>query len=329
MTDSVYRHYRKVTPVTLRVKSDRSGRAHRTLVLEWGQEITSQLWGALRLRESLEKETPLRVLEAHSPLAALLAEGASGPDSGFDAFWSGSLSDSALQGMPDMEILGISERVDTVRPILAVTDKPIIMDGDTGGHAHHFAHVVTKMERAGVAAVIIEDKTGVKRNSLLGNSVPQHLADPHEFARKISWGKKAQRSPSFMIIARLEGLVLDYPMSDVLDRADTYIAAGADAIMIHSKASDCGQVVEFAHAFRVKHPDVPLVCVPTTYGDTPLATLEAAGFSIVIYANHMLRASAKAMEAVAKAILEDGTTTRAETQCMDLQLVLTNADVDA
>ncbi|MCR1162391.1 phosphoenolpyruvate mutase [Paenarthrobacter sp. UW852] len=290
--------------------------------------MSSQSSGAKRLRENLCLARPLRILEAHSPLAALLAEEAADRGSEFDGFWSSSLSDSTLQGMPDMEILSVSERIDTVRPILAVTDKPLIMDGDTGGHNHHFAHIVRKMERAGVAAVIVEDKTGVKRNSLLGTHVPQQLADPEEFGAKIRQGKRAQRDSAFMIIARLEGLVLDSPMRDVLERADSYVEAGADAIMIHSRAADSGQVVAFAKDFRGKHPDVPLVCVPTTYGDTPLSELEAAGFSVVIYANHMLRASAKAMKEVAKAILEDGTTTRAETHCLDLQLVLNNADVN-
>jgi phosphoenolpyruvate phosphomutase len=288
--------------------------------------ITSDIRRA-SLRSALKKKTCLRVLETHSPLSALLAERArvdldDGSSLEFDGFWSSSLTDSTLLGKPDIELLDMPSRLAHINDLFEVTTKPLIMDGDTGGKPEHFVFHVRSMERLGVSAVIIEDKTGLKKNSLLGNEVEQHQESIPDFCNKISRGKAARMTRDFMVIARIESLILDAGLDDALLRASAYVEAGADGVMIHSRRKEAVEVVEFARRFRGKHPGVPLVCVPTSYSTAHFSELEAAGFNVVIYANHLLRASYLAMRSVAYDILRFGRTAEVEDRCLSINEIL-------
>jgi phosphoenolpyruvate phosphomutase len=243
-------------------------------------------------------------------------------DTAYDAFWSSSLTDSTERGKPDIEALDIPNRLSNINDIFDVTTKPLIMDGDTGGRPEHFALNVHSLERVGVSAVIIEDKTGLKKNSLFGNEVAQQQESIQEFCHKLDVGKSAQITADFMIIARIESLILDAGMDDALKRAFAYVEAGADGIMIHSRRKTSEEVMEFAQRFKDRRPETPLVCVPTSYAQTYFWELERAGFNIVIYANHMLRSSYLAMHRVAADILKYGRTWEAEDQCLDIKEIL-------
>lgn len=279
------------------------------------------------LKDLLRRKQCIRVMEIHSPISAIIAENArvmdgEGRDVEFDAFWSSSLSDSTSRGLPDIEVLPTGVRLAGINDVFSVTAKPLIMDGDTGGPREHFELWVGDIERHGVSALIIEDKCGLKQNSLLGASERQQLADVGEFCEKIRCGKAAQSTSDFQIFARVESLILGYGLGDALERAHAYVGAGADGIMIHSRQHDGEEVLEFALEFRERHPDLPLIAVPTTYHGLYFEQLAQAGFNIVIYANHMLRASLKAMQAVCETILQHGRASEAEALCIDLQEVL-------
>jgi phosphoenolpyruvate phosphomutase / 2-hydroxyethylphosphonate cytidylyltransferase len=278
------------------------------------------------LRENLKNKKILRFIEAHSPLSALISEHLiikNGDDARqFDGFWSSSLTDSTEMGMPDIEALDISKRLSNISNIFDVTSKPMIMDGDTGGIVEHLKLNINSMERLGISALIIEDKTGLKKNSLFGNDVEQTQADPHEFARKIQGAKTAITSPDFMLIARIESLILDKSVEDALARAKIYTEAGADGIMIHSRKKSTDELFEFSHEFRKSYPDVPLVAVPSSYSHVYETDLEAAGFNIVIYANHLLRASYRAMQEVASSILENQRAHEVEDDIISIKEIL-------
>jgi phosphoenolpyruvate phosphomutase len=281
-----------------------------------------------QLRRALRNKKCLRVLEAHSPLSALVAEHAAIQDDTrgerviYDALWSSSLTDSTLLGKPDIEMINIRNRVSNFNDIFEVTTTPLIVDGDTGGKVEHFVINVRSLERIGVAAVIIEDKIGLKKNSLLGTDVYQQQDSIENFCHKIRSGKAAQVGDDFMIIARIESLILDAGMDDALERAAAYVDAGADGIMIHSRRTTPGEVLQFAEQFRTKFPDVTLVCVPTSYAATHFSQLEDAGFNIVIYANHMLRSAYVAMQKVASEILRCGRTLEIEPYCTRIDEIL-------
>lgn len=272
---------------------------------------------APELRGLFASGRTLRIMEAHCALSARIAEDAMVSDYSFDALWSSSLCESALLGTPDIELISIKERVQNCITMQHASSLPIIFDGDTGGDIAHIPYNVRTLERGGVAAVVFEDKVGLKRNSLLGAEVPQFLADTAQFAEKLTAAKLAQRSDSMMLFARLEGLCLDQPMNDTLDRANAYVAAGADGVLIHSRSRQPNEILTFVRAFRTDHPYVPIIVVPTTYGHVPHQKLADAGVSGVIYANHMLRAAVKAMTRVAEQILIDGNTVGAEELCID------------
>jgi len=225
-------------------------------------------------------------------------------------------------GKPDIEILGIRERLDNIQKIFDVTAKPLILDADTGGMVEHFEINVRLMSRRNVSAVIIEDKMGLKKNSLLGNEVAQSLADPRDFSEKIRRGKAASEHDDFMIIARIESLILGLGMDEALSRARAYVSAGADGIMIHSRTKDGHEIVEFAQRFRAEYPETPLICVPTSFNHLTFSELNESGFNVVIYANHMLRASYNAMEEVAKDILTYGRTSEIEKNCLPVKKIL-------
>lgn len=278
------------------------------------------------LKRLLNAEKLVRLLEAHSPLSALIAEKASVEKDGlqkeFDGFWSSSLTDSTEMGKPDIEALSVSQRLNNINDIFDVTTKPLIMDADTGGKIEHLEINVRSMDRLGISAVIIEDKAGLKKNSLFGNEVFQEQEDIQIFSQKIRAARAAVISEDFMIIARIESLILENGLEDALTRADAYVNAGVDGVMIHSRKKKPDEVIEFASKFRQSHPFVPLVAVPTSYNKVTEGELEAAGFNVVIYANQLLRASYPAMKSVALSILEHGRSHEADSDLIAISEIL-------
>ena len=278
------------------------------------------------LKAMLSKGQLVRVMEAHNGLSGIVAnnvkiEGQSGNSSvtqEFDAIWESSLTDSSSKGHPDIEVISFDSRLHTINEILAVTQKPMIVDGDTGGDPNNFEYTVSKLEKAGVSAVIIEDKVFPKRNSL-ESGTQQTLEDPDQFAQKIRRGKKIQLTDDFMIIARLESLIAGLSMENALERARIYLKAGADGIMIHSKSKSPDEILEFSVAYKKILQDLeldkPLICVPTTYNSITEDELKAAGFNIVIYANHLLRAAYKTMLETARTILLNQRSLEADPLC--------------
>ena len=278
------------------------------------------------LKRLLAAKPISRFIEAHNPISALIAEHASVDVAGkvrqFDGFWSSSLTDSTARGKPDIEALDISSRLSNVNDIFEVTTKPLIFDGDTGGKPEHFELNVRSMERLGLSAVIIEDKTGLKKNSLFGNEVAQSQEDVESFSDKIRLGRKARVGEDFMVIARIESLILDQGMPDAIMRAQAYVNCGVDGIMIHSRKKEPDEVFEFARVFRSDFPNVPLVCVPTSYNKCTEEELAAHGFNVVIYANHLLRAAYPAMQRVAQDILRNGRSAEVDAQLMSINQIL-------
>lgn len=257
-----------------------------------------------KLKQALKNKKHLRVLEASNGLTGIIVENTKVGDKEFDAMWLSSLCDSTIKGKPDNESVDFSSRVRTIEEILEVTSKPIIVDGDTGGKNEHFIYNIRTLERLGVSAVIIEDKKGLKHNSLLETS-EQILEDKEIFAEKIRQGKSSLQSDDFMIIARLESFIAGKDINDALDRAEAYINAGADGIMIHSKKEDGKEILDFIAEFKNRYTNIPLVLVPTTYNHFKDTQLFNLGADIVIYANQLLRSSYKIMNIVAEKILQD------------------------
>ena len=236
--------------------------------------------------------------------------------------WESSLTDSTSKGKPDIELVDFTSRLQTIDQIFEVTTKPMIVDGDTGGPTEHFVYAVRNLERLGVSAVIIEDKTGPKRNSLFGTEVKQEQDTIENFSHKISEGKKAQVTEDFMIIARIESLILGKGGDDAIERAKAYIEAGADAIMIHSSEKDPKEVLDFCNEYRKLDNKVPLVAVPTTYNSITEEELMKAGVNMVIYANHSLRSAYPAMVRTAETILKNGRSLEADEFCMPVGDIL-------
>ena len=278
------------------------------------------------LRRTIESNKISKFLEAHSPLSAIIGENTliekKGKKIGFDGFWSSSLTDSTVVGKPDNESLDFSQRLNGVDQIFEVTTKPLIMDGDTGGKVEHFEMRIKSAERLGISALIIEDKKGLKKNSLLKDTSRQTQEGKIKFSEKISVGKKAQISDDFMIIARIESFILGKGLNDAISRAHSYIEAGADGIMIHSKSKNPKEVIAFSKVFRKSYKRIPLVSVPSSYNQISEKTLYENGFNIVIYANHMLRASYPAMQHVAKTILEKNRSKEADKKLLSIKEIL-------
>ena len=260
-----------------------------------------------RLRQLLAISPTVKVIEAHDGLTGLIAEKTVVDHNGrldqFDGMWVSSLCDSTERGKPDIELVDMSARLRTVDDIMEVTTKPIILDGDTGGLTEHFVYNVRTLERMGVSAVIIEDKTGLKKNSLFGTEVKQAQAPIEDFCAKISAGKKVQLTDDFMIIARIESLILERGMEDALTRAFAFRDAGADGIMIHSRKKDPAEIYEFCDRFREKDTTTPIVVVPTSFNGATEEELASHGINIVIYANQLIRAAFPAMQETARGIL--------------------------
>ncbi|MBO5288778.1 MAG: phosphoenolpyruvate mutase [Spirochaetales bacterium] len=278
------------------------------------------------LRRLLQVKPVIRILEAHSGLSGLIIENIEvQKDDGihsFDGMWSSSLTDSTCKGKPDIEAVDLTTRLQDLTNILECTTKPIIFDGDTGGKPEHFIFTVRTLERNGVSAVIVEDKVGLKKNSLFGTAAKQELATIEEFCHKISEGKKAQVTKDFMIIARLESLIAGKDVDDALMRAKAYVSAGADGVMIHSKEKTGLDIKEFCQRFRMEYKNIPIVVVPTTYNQFTETELHQWGANIIIYANHMLRASYPAMYKVAQMILENERSLEVNDLCMPIKQIL-------
>ena len=279
------------------------------------------------LRRLITAKPIVRIMESHCGLTGLIIEHTKvevGNEAReFDGMWASSLTDSTSKGKPDIEAVDLTTRLHDLNDSLEVTTKPVIYDGDTGGKTEHFVFTVRTLERLGVSAVIIEDKVGLKQNSLFGTDAVQTQDSIEGFCSKIQAGKEAQVTRDFMIIARCESLIAGKPVEDALERCHAYVAAGADGIMIHSKNKDGQDIKEFCQRFREVDNHTPIVAVPTTYGQFTEAELAEWGINIVIYANHMLRSAYPAMVKCAERILE---TTRcqeaSEEYCMPIKQIL-------
>ena len=240
----------------------------------------------------------------------------------FDGMWLSSLTDSTSRGKPDIEAVDFSSRFITINEILEVTTKPIIFDGDTGGLPEHFRFMVKNLERAGVSAVIIEDKIGLKRNSLFGTEAEQRQDSIESFCNKIITGKKAALTDEFMVIARIESLILEQGLNDALARAKAYIEAGSDGILIHSRQKEGKEIFEFMKKFREIDALTPLVVVPTSYNQYTNQELSDEGANIIIYANHLLRSSYPSMANTAKSILKNQRSTETDDSIMSIKEIL-------
>ena len=280
-----------------------------------------------RFRRLLETKPQIRGIEVHNGITGLLVEHVSVTNDNkreeFDFMWLSSLTDSTAKGKPDTELVDSTSRFNTIHEILEITTKPIIYDGDTGGQTEHFPYLVRTLERLGVSGVIIEDKCGLKLNSLFGTSVKQDLEDPELFSKKIHEGKKSQVTPDFLIIARLESMIAGKGVADALKRAKMYIDAGADGIMVHSKEKSPKEVLDFCKGYKKFKRKVPLIAVPTTYDTITEKQLEKAGVNVVIYANHLLRSAYPAMLKTAELILTHGRASEVAEYCMPISQILT------
>lgn len=279
-----------------------------------------------RLKKALAMKGTITAMEAHSGLTGLIVENTIVEDGGggrqFDAMWVSSLCDSTAKGKPDIELVDMTSRFRTIDDICEVTTKPIIFDGDTGGLTEHFVYTVRSLERMGVSMIIIEDKTGLKKNSLFGNDVVQTQASISDFAAKIAAGKKAQRTKDFMICARIESLILEKGVADALERAFAFVKAGADAIMIHSRKKEPYEIFDFVEKFRTNNIITPLVVVPTSFNSVTEEEFKARGVNIIIYANQLTRSGFPAMQDAAKRILLNHRSKECDDICMSFKEII-------
>ena len=283
-----------------------------------------------RLRQLIDMCPIVKIMEAHSGLTGLIVEKIVVEKDGrldqFDGMWVSSLCDSTDRGKPDIELVDMTSRLRTINDILEVTTKPIILDGDTGGLTEHFVYNVRTLERMGVSAVIIEDKTGLKKNSLFGTEVEQTQDTIENFSAKIAAGKATQLTDDFMIIARIESLILERGMEDALERAFAFRDAGADGIMIHSRKKDPAEIFEFCDRFRQKDSKTPIVVVPTSFNQVTEEELVQHGVNIVIYANQLMRAAFPVMKQTAEAILKNHRALEVDSQLMPFKEIITLID---
>jgi phosphoenolpyruvate phosphomutase / 2-hydroxyethylphosphonate cytidylyltransferase len=279
-----------------------------------------------RLRRLISAKPIVKILEVHNALCGLIAENTvesrGGIDVSFDGLWSSSFTDSTAKGKPDIEAIDTTSRLNVVNEVFEVTTKPMIFDADTGGKIEHFEFTVKSLDRVGVSAIVIEDKIGLNKNSLFGNNVKQSQDSIENFCDKIRRGKAAQISDDFMIIARIESLILEVGMEDALERSAAYIKAGADGVMIHSRNKDPSEILEFMTRFRKTDKDTPVVVVPTSFNSVTVEEFIEMGVNVVITANHMLRSAYPAMLKVAKSVLINGRSLEAESDCMSFKEIL-------
>lgn len=279
-----------------------------------------------RLKKAIEMKGLITALEAHSGITGLIVEKTVSYENGearqFDAMWVSSLCDSTAKGKPDIELVDMTSRFRTIDDIMEVTTKPIIFDGDTGGLTEHFVYTVKSLERMGVSAVIIEDKTGLKKNSLFGTEVLQTQDSIESFSAKITAGKRAQKTKEFMIIARIESLILERGMEDALERAFAFVKAGADGIMIHSRKKEPDEIFTFVERFRREDTITPLVVVPTSFNQVTEEEFKSRGVNVVIYANQLTRTGFPAMQHAAKTILKHHRAKECDKMCMPIKEII-------
>ena len=279
-----------------------------------------------RLRKLIAMKGCVTAMEAHSGITGLIVENTTVLQNGrtyqFDAMWISSLCDSTAKGKPDIELVDMTSRFRTIDDIMEVTTKPIIFDGDTGGLTEHFVYTVRTLERMGVSMVIIEDKTGLKKNSLFGTEVKQTQDTIENFSEKIRAGEKAKKTKEFMICARIESLILEKGIDDALERAFAYVEAGVDAIMIHSRKKDPAEIFEFTEKFRAKNEVTPLVVVPTSFNTVYEDEFKARGVNVVIYANQLTRTGFPAMQDAARTILENHRAKECDDKCMPIKEII-------
>lgn len=280
-----------------------------------------------RLKRTLEMKGLVTAMEAHSGITGLIVEKTAvyqdGGTKQFDAMWVSSLCDSTAKGKPDIELVDMTSRFRTIDDIMEVTTKPIIFDGDTGGLTEHFVYTVRSLERMGVSMIIIEDKTGLKKNSLFGTEVQQTQDSIENFCEKIKAGKRAQKTADFMICARIESLILERGMDDALERAFAFVGAGADAIMIHSRRKEPDEIFEFIEKFREKDKTTPIVLVPTSFNTVYEEEFKQRGANIIIYANQLTRTGFPAMQEAARTILENHRAKECDDKCMSIKDIIT------
>lgn len=278
------------------------------------------------LRRLLKAKPLVRFLDIHNALSGLIIEHTKvevdGVSREFDGMWGSSLTDSTAKGKPDIEAVDVSSRISTLSEVLEVTTKPIIYDADTGGQTEHFKFTVRTLERLGVSAVIIEDKTGLKKNSLFGNEVPQTQDSIENFSHKISEAKRAQVTDDFMVIARIESLILEAGMEDAIIRAKAFLQAGADGIMIHSRRKEPAEIMEFCRQYAEIPDRKTLVVVPSSYNTITEDELEKAGANVVIYANQLLRSAFPAMQSTAQSILKHSRSLECDESMLSIKEIL-------
>ncbi len=283
-----------------------------------------------RLGQLIRLRPIVKAIEVHNGLTGLIAEKTVIEENGefdqFDAMWVSSLCDSTAKGKPDIELVDMTSRFQTMEDVMEVTTKPVIFDGDTGGLIEHFVYTVRSLERIGVSAVIIEDKTGLKKNSLFGVEVKQTQDTIEHFCEKIAAGKKAQLTDDFMIIARIESLILEQGMGDALKRARAYVAAGANGIMIHSRKKEPAEILEFCDRFRAEDRTTPVVAIPTAYNSITEKELAEHGVNVVIYANQLTRSAFPAMRETAEDILRHHRALEVEERLMPIREIITLID---
>ena len=298
--------------------------------LKMKEKLSMPEYRRKRLRLLLNLCPIVKTIEVHSGLTGLIAEKTVVANDGnldqFDAMWISSLCDSTAKGKPDIELVDMTSRFRTIDDVMEVTTKPIIFDGDTGGQIEHFVYTVRSLERMGVSAIIIEDKTGLKKNSLFGTEVAQTQDSVEHFCEKIRAGKKVQLTDDFMIIARIESLILEKGMEDALTRAKAYVEAGADGIMIHSRRKEPDEVLEFCDVFRKTNKSTPIVVVPTSFNSVTEAELAAHGVNIVIYANQLTRSAFPAMEETARDILRYHRALEVEERLLPIKKIISLID---
>lgn len=302
----------------------------RKIDMQLREKLAMPEYRRRRLRQLISMTPIVKVMEAHSGLTGLIVEKTVVENEGrldqFDAMWISSLCDSTAKGKPDIELVDMTSRFRTIDDIMEVTTKPIIFDGDTGGLTEHFVYTVRSLERMGVSAVIIEDKKGLKKNSLFGTEVAQTQATIEEMSAKIAAGKKAQLTDDFMIIARIESLILEKGMEDALARAKAFVEAGADGIMIHSRKKDPAEIVEFCDRFRGADRTTPIVVVPSSFNSITEDELAAHGVNIVIYANQLTRSAFPAMQQTAEDILRYHRAKEVDDRLMPIKQIITLID---
>jgi len=301
--------------------------AHKVLEDRARTELSNPEVRRGRLKKAIAMKGLVTAIEAHSGITGLIAENTRVYEEGktyqFDAMWISSLCDSTAKGKPDIELVDMTSRYRTIDDIMEVTTKPIIFDGDTGGLTEHFVYTVRTLERMGVSMVIIEDKTGLKKNSLFGTEAEQTQDSIENFSAKIAAGKRAQKTKDFMIVARIESLILEQGMEDALARAFAFVKAGADGIMIHSRKKDPSEIFEFIQKFRDIDTVSLVIVVPTSFNTVKEDEFKARGVNVVIYANQLTRSGFPAMQKAAETILMNHRAKEADDMCMPIKDIIT------